>query len=115
VRHRHGDRPVEFHERVVARLAPELFSARERGESAADEQLIPPRAVLVEQQDRLARRADTRAQTRRLNLHQGHESVNLRLCGGELREDAAEAQPLLAERGSDPVFARRRGVSLVEN
>ena len=45
-----------------ARAADACLGARERREAAADEQLIPARAVLVEQQDRLARRADARAE-----------------------------------------------------
>ena len=36
------------------RAAAERLGARERREAAADQQLVPARAVLVEQQDRLA-------------------------------------------------------------
>ena len=75
-----GDaRPVGVARRVRARAwqaaiaacsaygprAPPSASARvERGQAAADQQLVPARAVLVEQQDRLARRADARARAR---------------------------------------------------
>ena len=54
-----GDRGLQ---RVRARRAAEPLGALERGQPAADQQLVPARAVLVEQQDRLARRADARAQ-----------------------------------------------------
>ena len=79
------------------------------------EQLIPARAVLIEQQDRLARRADPRARARRLDLHQRDEAVDLRLLRGELGQDAAEAQRVLAERGPHPVVAGGRRVALVED
>ena len=71
-----GDRGLQ---RVRPERAAELLGARERGEAAADEQLVPARAVLVEQQDRLARRPDARAEARRLDLHQRDQAVHLRL------------------------------------
>ena len=52
-----GDRGLQG---VRARRPPERLGALERREAAADQQLIPARAVLIEQQDRLARRADAR-------------------------------------------------------
>ena len=48
-----GDRRLQ---RVRAARAAQLLGALERREPAADEQLIPVRPVLIEQQDRLARR-----------------------------------------------------------
>jgi hypothetical protein len=41
--------------------------------------------------------------------------VDLRLLRSELREDAAEAERVLAERGSGPVVTRGRRVALVEH
>ena len=98
-----GDRGLQ---RVGAAGAAERLGALERGEAAADEQLIPARAVLIEQQDRLARRADARAEPRRLDLHQRDEAVDLGLVGRELGEDAAEAQRVLAQ--SAGASSRRR-------
>jgi hypothetical protein len=48
-------------ERVRAEGAAGALRALERGEAAADEQPVPARPVLVEQQHRLSGRADSRA------------------------------------------------------
>ena len=40
---------------------PEFFGALQRRETATDEDVIPARAVLIEEQDRLSRRTDSRA------------------------------------------------------
>jgi hypothetical protein len=53
--------------------------AIERGEAAADEQPVPARPVLVEQQYRFSGGADSRARARCVQLHQGNEAVHLRL------------------------------------
>jgi hypothetical protein len=50
-------------QRVRPQRSAERFGARQRGEAAADEELVPARAVLVEQQDGLAL-ASTRAGSR---------------------------------------------------
>src|SRR5207253_3262772 len=47
-------------ERVWTSCSAELFCALERGETASDQELIPVRAVLIEQQDGLSRWAHTR-------------------------------------------------------
>ncbi len=52
---------------------------------------------------------------RRLDLHQRDEAVHLRLRRGELGQDAAEAQRVLAQRGPHPVVAGGRRVALVED
>ena len=77
--------------------------------------VIPARAVLIEEQDGLSRRADARAQARRLDLHQRDEAVDLRLLRSELGQDAAEPERVLAERGPHPVVAGGRRVALVEH
>ena len=41
--------------------------------------------------------------------------MNLRLGGGELGQDATQTKRLLAQRRSDPVRARCRGIALVED
>ena len=56
-----GDRRLQ---RVRAQRAAQSLGALERREAAPDEQLIPARAVLIEQQDRLARRARRAPPTR---------------------------------------------------
>ncbi len=90
-------------------------SARERREAAADEEPIPARAVLVEQQDGLSGRADPRHRARRLDLHERDEPVHLGLLGEEPGQDAAEPERVIAERRPHPVVASRRRVALVED
>src|SRR5256884_2708496 len=77
--------------------------------------MIPARAVLIEEQDRLSRRADARGRSRRLDLHQRDQAVDLGLFWDELGEDAAQTQRLLAQRGPHPVLARGRRVAFVED
>src|SRR5207248_10816868 len=67
-----GDRSLQ---RIGAGRVAELLGAAERREPAPDEKLIPARAVLIEQQDGRAIRTGTRPQARRLDLHQGDETV----------------------------------------
>jgi hypothetical protein len=55
----------------------ERLGAFERREIATNEHVIPARAVLIEQQDRLSRGADTRSRAGRLDLHQRDEAVDL--------------------------------------
>ena len=102
-------------ERVRATRAAELFGPLERRETTTDEELIPQRAVLIEQQDGLSRWAHSRAGARRLDLHQRDEAVDLRLLRSELGQDTAETKRILAERGSHPVVTGGRRVALVED
>ena len=81
----------------------------------ADQQLIPQRAVLIEEQDRLPRRAHARPRARRLNLHQRDQAVHLGLLRREPGEDAPEPQRVLAERRPHPVVAGGGRVALVED
>ena len=102
-------------ERVRTQGAAELLRAPERGQAALDEDPVPARAVLVEEQDRLPRRAGARPEARSLQLQERHETVDLRLLRGEPGQDAAEPERVLAERGAHPVLAGRRRVALVED
>src|SRR5262249_42090739 len=88
--------------------------ARERCKAPPDHQLIPARAVLIEQQDRSAARIDTSAEARALNFHQPHKPVNLRLIWRKLGQDAAKPQSFLAELRAHPIFAGGRGIAFVE-
>ena len=101
---------------VYGPSAPPVLCARvERGEAAADEQPVPARPVLVEQQHRLSGGADPRARARCLQLHQGDQAVYLRLAREQLGEDAAEPERLLEQLGPDPIVAGGRRVALVED
>src|SRR5439155_11418234 len=93
----------------------ELLGRRGRRETSTDEDVIPAPAVLIEQEDGLPRRADPRAQARRLDLHQRDEAMDLRLPRSELGQDATETERVLAERGSHPVVTGGCRVALVEN
>ena len=107
-----GDRGLE---RVRAEAPGEGLGAVEGREAAPDQQAVPAAAVLVEQQDRLARGAHPGAQARRLDLHQRDQAVHLGLARGQPGEDAPEAQGVLAEGRAQQVVARRRRVPLVED
>ena len=78
--------------------AAERFGALERGKPAATPHAIPPGAVLLEQQHRLAARPGPRGTARRLDLEQRDEAVHLRLGGRKLCEHARELQRVVAER-----------------
>src|SRR5689334_16626491 len=93
----------------------EALRPLERRESTTDEQLIPPAAILIEQQDGLAVRARPSCRARRLNLHQGHEAVDFRLSRCEFCEDAAETQRVFTQRRSHPVVTGGRRISLIED
>src|SRR5919199_2816162 len=107
-----GDRRLE---RVRATRTTESLCALKCREPATDQELVPTRAVLIEQQDRLSRRPDPGAQAGRLELHQRDEAVHLGLLRNELSQDAAETQRLLAERRSHPVVTGGRRLALVED
>ena len=115
VRARAWQAAIDGLQRVGAAAAAERLGPVERLQPAADQQQVPARAVLVEQQDRLALRADPRPDPRRLDLHQRDEAVDLGLVRGEPGEDPPEPQRVLAERRPDPVLAGGRRVALVED
>src|SRR5262245_5428003 len=79
-------------EHVRASLTARRRRPIERGEPTTDEELVPERAVLIEEQDGLARRAQTRPRARRLDLHQRDQAVGLGLVRDELGQDAPETK-----------------------
>src|SRR5439155_512472 len=83
-----GDRGLQ---RVRAERAAELLGPLECGETTMDEDVIPARAVLIEEQDGLSRRADARARARGLDLHQRDEAVRLRREAPEQAERERDA------------------------
>ena len=94
---------------------PAPFGGIDRGEAAPNENLIPQRAVLIEQQDRRAVRPHACIRPRRLNLHQRHETVHFRFVGHQAGKDAPQPQRVLTECRPHPVVARCRRVALVED
>ena len=67
--------------RILAGLVP--------GEAAGDEEVVPARAVLVEEEDRLAVGPDAGVDARALQLEQRDEAVHLRFPGHQFGEDPA--------------------------
>lgn len=102
-------------EGVWAQRAAQPLGTVERREPATDEKMVPAPAVLIEQQDRLSRRSGSRPLTRRMDLHQREQAVNLRLVRREPGQDPAEPKRLLAEPGPHPLIAGGGGIALVED
>jgi hypothetical protein len=106
-------------DRRLQRVRPagvtQRLGALERGQTAMDEQLIPPRAILLEQQHRLPFGGDPRRGARRLDLHQRDQAVHLRLLRHQLGEDAPEAERVLAQGGTKPFVSGSCGISLIEH
>jgi len=103
-------------EEVAAHRCPascQFLGPAQRRQAAADQQLIPPRAVLGLEQHRFAVGADPRGEPRTLELEQSLEPQDLRLVGGERREHPRQAHPLGCELRAHPVLARGGGVPLV--
>ncbi len=92
-----------------------MLGALELGQAAPDEQAVPARAVLVEQQHRLARGTDAGGRPRGLDLHEGHQAVHLGLLGQQPGQDPTQPQRLGAQLRTQPVVARRGRVALVEH
>ena len=87
----------------------------QRRESVPDEHAVPPRAVLLQQQDRLAVGGGARPQPRRLQLEQRHQPVDLRLVRRQRRHDARQPHRLLAQLRAQPVVAGGGAVALIED
>lgn len=75
----------------------ELFRLLECGQTATDEEVIPQRAVLIEEQDRLSQGADPSLGARGLNLHERDEAMDLGFLRNELGQDTPETRRILAE------------------
>src|SRR5688572_19827486 len=98
-------------QRVRAERPAELLRTRQGGETTTDEELIPPRAVLIEEHDGLSRRPHAGPRPGRLNLHQRDQTVNLRLVRHELGQDTPQTQRVLAKPWSHPVVTGGRRVA----
>ena len=83
-------------ERIGSRITRLRTCPFEGRKTAADEQLVPAGAVLVEKEDRLASGPGASAQARRLDFHESDEPVNFPFSRNELCKDASEPKRLLA-------------------
>src|SRR5207247_3841103 len=77
--------------------------------------MIPSSPILIEQEYRLSRRSDTRAQTRRLNLHQRHQTMHFRFFRIELGQNATKAKRVLAKRRPHDIVTCSGRIALVED
>ena len=94
-------------QRVGARRAAQRLGARQRGQAAADQELVPAPAVLVEQQDRARPTARVRARAREAWISMSATRPwTSGSSGHELGQDAAQAQRVLAQRRA--ASSRRR-------
>jgi hypothetical protein len=106
-----GDRRLQ---RIGAPGAKALGFGQRR-KAAADQHLVPEGTVLLEQQDRLALGIDARLGPRGLDLHERHQPMHLGLVFGEIGDDAAEAQRVVAEQRPQPLCPGGSRIALVED
>src|SRR5215469_3112967 len=92
-----------------------LLGALQRRQPPPDQQTVPLRAVLFEQQDRLSRRVHPRPQSRRLYLHQRYQPMHFRLLRRQPRQNPPQPQRVFTERRPHPVLARAGRVPFVED
>ena len=97
------------------RSGPQLFGAIEGRQAALDQQPVPPPAILIEQQHRLAVRADARRRPRGLDLHQRDQAVHLGFHRRQPRQHPPQPLRIVAERRPHPVVAGGRRVAFVED
>src|SRR5262249_57340463 len=82
---------------VRTRHAAQRLRALERLEAAADQELVPARAILIKQEHRLARWSGPRAQARGLQLHESNQAMNFRLGRGKVGQVEAWHELMLAD------------------
>src|SRR5207248_10560945 len=100
---------------IGAAAAAKLLGALEGGQAPADQQAVPLRAILLQQENRFSSGIDAGFRSGCLNFHQGNESVHFRLVGNQLSKDASQAQRVFAKSRAHPVAAGSRGITLVED
>ena len=93
----------------------ELLGLPQGGQPPPDQQLVPPRAVLRLQQDRLAVLVEPGADPGTLDLQQRLQSEHLGLVGSERGQHAREPHRLARQVGAHPVLPRGGRVALVED
>ena len=92
-----------------------LLRPFQRRQSPVDEQSIPLRAILIQEQNRLSRRTHSRLRPRRLNLHQRHQSMHLRLFRNKSHQNSPQPQRLFTQCRTQPVIPRSCGISFIED
>ena len=107
-----GDRGLQ---REGTQGSRQRLGARARVEPAGYPELRPARPVLIQKENGLTGGTDARSETRRLDLHQGDEPVDLGFLRNELGQDAPKPHGLVAKPGTRPVVALGCRVPLVED
>jgi hypothetical protein len=110
-----GDRRLQAVGAEPALGGGALIGLVQGGQAALDQQVIPAGAVLFQQQDRLAARADPGRTARGLDFHQRHQAVHLGFLRHQLGQDAAQAQGFVAQGRAQPGIAGRGGIAFVED
>jgi hypothetical protein len=100
---------------VVAIRTAESLRAIQGRQPALDQEPIPARPILIEQQDRATIGRGARRGARGLQLHQRDQTVDFGIARRESDQHAAQAQRLLAQGRAHPVRAGRRGIAFVED
>ena len=92
-----------------------LLRAIERSHASLDLSVVPQRTVLFRQENGFSVWSATRRGTRRLQLHQRQQTINLSLLRKKLCQPAAKADCFHAQCCPHPLLPRGCGVSFVED
>src|SRR5207302_11517347 len=92
-----------------------FFGTIEGRESTMNQQLVPPTAVLIEEQDRLTGWPNSRFRARRLDFHECNETVHLGFSRSKFRQHPTEPNRFLAKRRTHPVSAGGCRITFVED
>ena len=106
-----GDRRLE----LVRPRSPERLRATEDTQALLDLRPVPERAVLVGEEDELARGVDARVAARVLEEEESEEPERLRLVRHEDTEELRQPDRLGAQIGANEIVAGGCGVPLVED
>src|SRR5277367_5418926 len=127
---RDDPRPIRFLRRPCSRVAgrnlrlqhvrpshfsTQLRSRRQRRKPTPNQEPVPLRAVLLQQQNRRARPVHTRPSTRRLYFHQRDQPMHLWLQRCQPRQHTPQPQRIFAQRRPQPIVTGGRRVSFIED
>src|SRR5215470_9288533 len=90
---------------IVSSTAAESLRVFERGHSSVNLRVVPQRAILIRQQDRLTVASTASHSARRIEFHESQKRVHFRLVRKKLRQHASEPQRLVAECSPHPLLS----------